>query len=180
MHWLSRCSTVTEFRLSSLCKQFQWSAHLPWSDNRDRVHAKVVTPFFPSYFTPQGKSSYRGGTLAKVLISLLEYATFAYLIKLLINNGYRILLHSSQLRLVTVAARCKAWTVFSCSNTGIVGSSPTWDMDICVDLFCVCAVLCVKVAALWRADRPSKESYRLCIRSWKWKVAKVQQRAVEP
>jgi hypothetical protein len=40
------------------------------------------------------------------------------------------------------AARCKAGTVFACSNTGIVGSNPIQGMDVCVRLFCVCAVLC--------------------------------------
>jgi hypothetical protein len=31
----------------------------------------------------------------------------------------------------------KAWTVFACSNTGIVGSNPTQGLDICLRLFCV-------------------------------------------
>jgi hypothetical protein len=44
---------------------------------------------------------------------------------------------------ITVAARSKAWTVFARSNTGDVGSNPTQGMDVCVRLFCVCAVLCV-------------------------------------
>jgi hypothetical protein len=57
----------------------------------------------------------------------------------------------------TVAARSNAWTAFARSNTGIVGSYPPRDMDVCVHLFCV------QVAALRRADPPSKESYRLCI-----------------
>jgi hypothetical protein len=43
---------------------------------------------------------------------------------------------------ITVAARSKAWTVFALSNTGIMGSNPTWDTDVCVRLFYVCAVLC--------------------------------------
>jgi hypothetical protein len=55
--------------------------------------------------------------------------------------------------------------VFASSNTGIVGSNPSSGMDVCVRLFCVCALLCVQVAALRRADPPSKESYRLCKRS---------------
>jgi hypothetical protein len=33
--------------------------------------------------------------------------------------------------------------VFTRSNAGVVGSNPTRGMDICVRLFCVCAVLCV-------------------------------------
>jgi hypothetical protein len=70
-----------------------------------------------------------------------------------------------QLMPVTVAARSEAWTVFARSNVGIMGSNPTWGMDVNVRLFCVCAVLCVQVAALRRADPPSEESYRLCIGS---------------
>jgi hypothetical protein len=52
-----------------------------------------------------------------------------------------------------------AWTVFTRSNTGIVGSNPTWGMDVCVRLFCV--LFRKQVAALQRADPPSKESYRV-------------------
>jgi hypothetical protein len=42
--------------------------------------------------------------------------------------------------LTTVAARWKAWTVFSRSNTGIVASNPTGGMDVCV--YSVCVALC--------------------------------------
>jgi hypothetical protein len=42
-----------------------------------------------------------------------------------------------------MAARSEAWIVFARSNTGIMGSNPIWDMDVCVRLFCVCAVLYV-------------------------------------
>jgi hypothetical protein len=42
---------------------------------------------------------------------------------------------------ITVATLSKAWTVFTRSNTGIVGSNPTWGMDVCVRFFCVCHVL---------------------------------------
>jgi hypothetical protein len=52
----------------------------------------------------------------------------------------------------TVASRAKAWNVFTCWNTGIVGSNSTQGMDVCV--YSVCIVL-------RRADPPSKESYRL-------------------
>jgi hypothetical protein len=38
---------------------------------------------------------------------------------------------------ITVAAQSKAWTVFARSNTGIVGSNPTWGMDVSVRLLCV-------------------------------------------
>jgi hypothetical protein len=60
---------------------------------------------------------------------------------------------------ITVAARYKAWTVFARWNTGIVGSNPTWGMDVCVPLWFV--LPCVQVAVLWQTDSPSKESYRL-------------------
>jgi hypothetical protein len=78
---------------------------------------------------------------------------------------------------ITVPARSKTWTVFTRSNTGIVGSNLTWGMDVCVLLFCVCAVLC---AGSGLASGWSKESYRLCKISINWKVANAQQRAVEP
>jgi hypothetical protein len=57
---------------------------------------------------------------------------------------------------ITVAARSEAWTVFAPSNTGIVGSNPTQDMDIFVHL------LGVQLASLRRADPSYKESYGLC------------------
>jgi hypothetical protein len=42
---------------------------------------------------------------------------------------------------ITAVVRSKAWTIFAHSNNGIVGSIPTWGMDVCVRLFYVC-VLC--------------------------------------
>jgi hypothetical protein len=56
---------------------------------------------------------------------------------------------------------------------------PLWGMNVYVRLFCIRAVLCLQVEALWLADPPSKEFYRLCSRSRNCKAAKVQQRAVE-
>jgi hypothetical protein len=44
---------------------------------------------------------------------------------------------------ITVAVRSKARTIFARSNTEVVGSNPTRDMDVCMCLFCVCVVLCV-------------------------------------
>jgi hypothetical protein len=45
---------------------------------------------------------------------------------------------------ITVVARSKAWTVLARLNTGIVGSNPTRGMDVCVRLFCVCVLLCIR------------------------------------
>jgi hypothetical protein len=79
---------------------------------------------------------------------------------------------------ITAAARSKASTVFARSNTRIVASNPTRGMDIGVRLFYVCVVLCVQVAALRRADPPSTTN---CVKDQETeKVAKAQQRAVEP
>jgi hypothetical protein len=68
---------------------------------------------------------------------------------------------------ITVAARCKAWTILARSNAGIVGSNPTQGMDVCVRLLCVC-VLYVD-SGLATGWSPSKESYRLCIGLKNWK-----------
>jgi hypothetical protein len=42
---------------------------------------------------------------------------------------------------VMVAAQSKAWTVFACSDAGVLGSNPTQGMDVCVRLFFV--LVCV-------------------------------------
>jgi hypothetical protein len=42
---------------------------------------------------------------------------------------------------ITVAAQSKARNIFARSNTEVVGLNPTWGKDVCVRLFCVCAVL---------------------------------------
>jgi hypothetical protein len=43
---------------------------------------------------------------------------------------------------ITVAAWCKAWTVFDRSNTGIEGSNPTRGMGVSVSFFCLFCSLC--------------------------------------
>jgi hypothetical protein len=62
------------------------------------------------------------------------------------NEGY---LHKSFAldNSATVAARSKAWTVFACSNAGIVDSNPTQGMDVCVCVFSVFVLSCVQVAS---------------------------------
>jgi hypothetical protein len=69
-----------------------------------------------------------------------------------------------------VAAQSKAWTVFANSNTGVVGSNPTRGMDVSVCVYSVFVLSCLQVAALRRADPPSKESYRLFIGLRNWKI----------
>jgi hypothetical protein len=55
----------------------------------------------------------------------------------------KLLVFQFEFQAITVAAQSKALTVFARSDTGIVGSNPTQGVDVCVLLFCVCAVLCV-------------------------------------
>jgi hypothetical protein len=45
------------------------------------------------------------------------------------------------LLLITAVVRSKVWTAFAHLSAGIVGSNPTQGMDLCMRLFCVCAVL---------------------------------------
>jgi hypothetical protein len=80
---------------------------------------------------------------------------------------------------IRMTARSKALTVFARWNSAVVGSNPTWGwMSVCV--YSVFVLSCVQVAALRRADPPSKESYCLCKDQETEKAAKDQQRAVEP
>jgi hypothetical protein len=68
------------------------------------------------------------------------------------------IVNSHDLQAIIVAAHSKAWTVFARSNTGIVGSNPSRDMDICLCVYSVFVLSCVQVAALRWADPPSKAS----------------------
>jgi hypothetical protein len=71
---------------------------------------------------------------------------------------------------ITVASRSKTWTVFARSKAGIVGSNPTQSMDVCiVCVYSVFVLFCMQVEALRRADPPSKEFHRICIRLRNWK-----------
>jgi hypothetical protein len=66
-----------------------------------------------------------------------------------------------------LAAQSEAWTVFAHLNSGIVGSNPTWGMDVRVRLFCFHAVLC---AGSGLATGPSPvQGVPLCKRFRNWK-----------
>jgi hypothetical protein len=81
---------------------------------------------------------------------------------------------------ITVTVRCKAWSVFARSNTGIVVSNPTWGMDVCVRLFCVCVVLYAG-SGLGTVWSPVQGVLPAVLKIKKTgKAANVQQRAVEP
>jgi hypothetical protein len=78
-----------------------------------------------------------GTVLARISCNLPDLQTEFFLeeIRILIPNLFP--LHESVP--ITVAPRAKAGYVFACSNTGIVGSNPTQNMDVSLCLFCVCA-----------------------------------------
>jgi hypothetical protein len=72
----------------------------------------------------------------------------------------------------------KGWTVFAHSDIVIVGSNPTWAMDVSVNLLCVPS--CVQVAALYRADPRSASPIDFAKDQESAKAAKAQQRAANP
>jgi hypothetical protein len=77
---------------------------------------------------------------------------------------------------ITVAARSKAWTVFARLNAGIMSSNPTQSMDVCVRLFCVYVVLCVRSGlAIPRPRSPTDCEY-----DYETEKSTKVQRAVEP
>jgi hypothetical protein len=53
-------------------------------------------------------------------------------ITILLSFGMLKLHTLGKRRPITVAALSKVWTLFARSNTGIVGSSPTQGMDVCI------------------------------------------------
>jgi hypothetical protein len=79
--------------------------------------------------------------------------------------------------LITVAAQSKSWTVSARSNTEVVDSNPTPDMEVCVQ-FSVFALSYMQVGALRRADPLSKEPYRLCIGLRNWKSGQGQTKRI--
>jgi hypothetical protein len=69
---------------------------------------------------------------------------------------------------ITVAELSKAWTTFARLNAGLVGSNPTQGMDVCVRLFCVCAVLCV-ASGLEKGSSPVQRVLQTVFRIMKLK-----------
>jgi hypothetical protein len=72
---------------------------------------------------------------------------------------------------IAAAARSKASTLFVRSTTGIVGSNPTQDMDVCVRLFCLCVVLCAG-SGLATGRSPVQEVLPTALRMRNWSVTK--------
>jgi hypothetical protein len=101
--------------------------------------------------TTQRKSSTFTRNRTTVIQSIATYyreqlRLWANGVQLIIQSCFDILMtlcytHTS-VYTFTVTARSKAWTVFARSNTEIVGSNLTREMDVCMSLFCLCAVLC--------------------------------------
>jgi hypothetical protein len=81
----------------------------------------------------------------------------------------------------TVAARYKEYIIFTRSTAGIVGLNPNWGRGVCLHLFCVWAVLYVGSghATGWSLSLQGVIPTVKKIQETE-KVAKAQQRAVEP
>jgi hypothetical protein len=60
----------------------------------------------------------------------------------------------------------KAWALFGCRNTEIVGSNPTPGIDVIAHFFCICLVLCVSRGFAWEWSRVQGELPNVyCIRN---------------
>jgi hypothetical protein len=81
---------------------------------------------------------------------------------------------------VTVAERSKAYTIFACSEVGIVGLNPNkaWMIGMCVFLFCVCVFLCLGrgLATSWSLVHGVLPSLKP---SWNWEISSALQSGSE-
>jgi hypothetical protein len=77
-----------------------------------------------------------------------------------------------------VVALSESWTAFSLPKIKVLDSNSTPGINVCASLFRILLAL-VYVAALRRADPPSKEPYRLRIELQNWESSQGQPRAVE-
>jgi hypothetical protein len=75
--------------------------------------------------------------------SFLYFCSILYFVLISLLSGLRFFTVHLTTRPVTVASRFETWTIFTRSNTRVVGSNPTRGVDVCVCLFCVCFVLCI-------------------------------------
>jgi hypothetical protein len=99
----------------------------------------------------------------------LYYVVLSRLLLVCLTTYYMIILSKHTMQVpITVAAQSKAWTFFGRSNTRVLVSNPTRGMDVCVHLFCVCVVLCVRngLATGWSPVQGVQPT--VCrLRSWK-------------
>jgi hypothetical protein len=75
---------------------------------------------------------------------------------------------------ITVTARFKAWTVFVRLNAAVLGSGAVRGMEVCECLFCIVLNVGSGLATGWS---PSKESYRMRIKTKKLKLRGLSPRA---
>jgi hypothetical protein len=78
-------------------------------------------------------------------------------------ENFKFLLNRTK---ITVAARSKAWTVFARLDAEFMVWNPTQEMDVCLCVYSLFVLSCLKVAALRRAYHSSKNSYHRC-KKWK-------------
>jgi hypothetical protein len=89
----------------------------------------LSTTFKPISYSPKCRIVVIDGQIYVVETYTTGCKIYECNICVITENNFVLLLF---LVLITVAARSEAWTVFACSNTGINGSNPTQDMDVCV------------------------------------------------
>jgi hypothetical protein len=134
----------------------------------------------PYFFFDQQETMLNSSMFSIFMLSSNSQSLSLFLWGVRIKNNYVLLLDKYWNIPITVTARSEAWTVFACSNTGVVGSIPTRGMDVGVRLFCVCVVLCLGsgLATDWSPVQGILQTvYRL--RNWRQKRPRFT-RTVEP
>jgi hypothetical protein len=124
--WCSQ-SRLSKFYLKTRGK-IRWLLHQETNTCRGRI----VVPFWMKFLASK--------------LFFFYFFFFHFMYNLFLNPALRT-------TPITVIMRSEAWRVFARSNTGVVGSSPNLVMDVCVCLFCVCVVMCIK-ASRRAAPRP--------------------------
>jgi hypothetical protein len=92
---------------------------------RKKIFPKKTLHTLILYCLEQNKPHYS-------LIGYVLILRFSYFVWVLYGSGP-----------ITVVSRSEAWTVFARSNTGVVRSNPTRDMDFFVCVYSVFVLLCV-------------------------------------
>jgi hypothetical protein len=115
-------------------------------ENKLRTECKSETTYFVSSLCLQGNVGSSYNPSMSVSTNEQTDGTFVKLRTISWQSGHPIFVFSTAIgtvRPIRVPAQSKAWTVVARSNAGIVGSNLTQGMNVCVPLFCVCAVMCV-------------------------------------
>jgi hypothetical protein len=72
---------------------------------------------------------------------------------------------------IAAAAQSNAWTGFTLSNTGVLGSNSTQGVNVCLGSFCVCVLLCKYWPWAGLINRPRNPAGFYKIKKLKWNEA---------